>query len=64
MKGLVISNCGAMGLDWAALSMSGYLEAMAARSGDLSADAEPGYVHDRAWLLRFHNARRGVMNVH
>ena len=34
MKGLVIANCGAMGLDWERLSMSGYLEAMAARSGD------------------------------
>ncbi len=34
MKGMVISNCGAMGLNWERLSMSGYLEAMAARSGD------------------------------
>lgn len=33
MKGVIIANCGAMGLDWSALSMSGYLEAMAARSG-------------------------------
>lgn len=33
MKGLVIANCGALGLDWERLSMSGYLEAMAARSG-------------------------------
>lgn len=31
---MVISNCGAMGLNWERLSMSGYLEAMAARSGD------------------------------
>ena len=34
MKGVVISNCGAMGLDWERLSMSGYPIAMAARSGD------------------------------
>lgn len=62
MKGLVIANCGAMGLDWERLSMSGYLEAMAARSGDLGADAEPGEVHDRERLLRFHNARKGAMH--
>jgi len=39
VKGLVIANCGAMGLDWERLSISGYLEAMAARSGDQDAGA-------------------------
>ncbi len=41
MKGVVIANCGAMGLDWERLSMSGYLEAMAARDPDRSEGAEP-----------------------
>lgn len=40
MKGLVISNCGAMGLDWAGLSMSGYLEAMNARGGEGKPEAK------------------------
>lgn len=34
MKGRVLANCGAMGLDPAMLSISGYLEAMAASSAD------------------------------
>ena len=33
MKGVVISNCGTLGIDWDRLSLSGYLEAMAAYSG-------------------------------
>lgn len=32
MKGVVIGNCGTLGLDWERLSLSGYLEALTARS--------------------------------
>lgn len=41
MKGIVIANCGAMGLDWERLSMSGYLEAMAARDPERTDNPEP-----------------------
>lgn len=34
MKGLIIANCGAMGLNWERLSLSGYIEAMNARNSD------------------------------
>lgn len=34
MKGVVIANCGAMGLNWERLSLSGYIEAMNARAAD------------------------------
>lgn len=56
---MVIANCGAMGLDWAALSLSGYLEAIAARGGEYDGAGEPGEPTDRARVLRFHLARRG-----
>jgi hypothetical protein len=59
VKGLVIANCGAMGLDWERLSMSGYLEAIAARGGEYEGAGEPGEPHDRERLLRFHRARSG-----
>jgi len=41
VKGMVIANCGAMGLDWERLSMSGYLEACGARDPDRSTETEP-----------------------
>lgn len=34
MKGVVLVNCGQLGLDWSAISLSGYLEAMNAHSDD------------------------------
>lgn len=55
MKGLVIANCGALGLDWERLSMSGYLEAMAARSGD----QETGAPDISPALKRFMAAHQG-----
>lgn len=32
MKGVVLVNCGKMGLDWNSLSLSGYLEALTANN--------------------------------
>lgn len=55
MKGLVIANCGAMGLDWERLSMSGYLEAVDARSrADGGARGVPADMSD---IKRFMIAR-------
>jgi hypothetical protein len=34
VKGLVIASCGAAGLDWERLSLSCYLEAMTAKTGE------------------------------
>lgn len=39
MKGQVLVNCGAMGLDPAALSLSGYLESLAAHNAANDPDA-------------------------
>lgn len=56
MKGQVLANCGALGLDPAALSLSSYIEAMAARNDDIG-PGEPAEPADRARLSRFHRAR-------
>jgi hypothetical protein len=34
VKGVVIANCGNMGLNWERLSLSGYVEAMNAQSDE------------------------------
>lgn len=54
-------NCGAMGLDWERLSLSGYLEAMVAQSGE-GPKAEPT-VTDAARLRMFRKARGAMGNA-
>lgn len=58
MKGQVLVNCGAMGLDPATLSMSGYLEALAAHNAanDPNHKGEPNITADPERLRRFMNA--------
>lgn len=40
MKGMVLRNCGTMGLDWNAVSLSGYLEALSAETDDAGGPSE------------------------
>lgn len=40
MKGVVLVNCGEVGLDWERTSISMYLEAMSARDPEQPADKE------------------------
>jgi hypothetical protein len=56
VKGQVLVNCGAMGLDPATLSLSGYLETMAAHeaASDPKANKRPAEVSDG--LRRFMKA--------
>lgn len=55
--------CGQLGLDPAALSLSGYLEALAYHAApEQAAGNEPGEPHDRARLSRFHRARKTTAN--
>ncbi len=52
MKGQVLVNCGAMGLDSASLSLSGYLEALAVHNAAPDSDAK-GEVMASDGLRRF-----------
>lgn len=58
MKGVVIANCGTMGLNWERMSLSGYVEALDARAQSES-DASGG--KDIGGLQRF-MAAHGVMS--
>lgn len=59
----MLVTCGQLGLDPAALSLSGYLEALACHANpDAANDHEPGEPHDRARLSRFHRARKNPAN--
>ena len=61
MKGVVLVNCGRLGLDPASLSLSGYLEALWAGNSDgdtATADT------DTTRLSRFLNAHRGMDNAY
>lgn len=54
MKGAVLVNCGAMGLDPATLSISGYLEALAAHNASNDPEAKrAGPVEVSEGLRRF-----------
>lgn len=53
-KGQVIANCGAMGLDWRFLSLSGYFEALEAANTMNSPEEKP--VEPSAGLKRFMSA--------
>lgn len=56
MKGVVLRNCGALGLDWERLSLSGYVEAMNAGERD---DGEVTITADVSRLKRFMAAHGG-----
>lgn len=60
MKGQVLVNCGAMGLDAATLSLSGYIEALAAHNAanDPDAPRDPAISADPERLKRFMAAHR------
>lgn len=54
MKGVVLANCGTMGLDPERLSLSGYLEALDARDPDSSNKPTPEPTNQIKRLLAAH----------
>lgn len=55
----MLANCGQLGLDPASLSLSGYLEALAAHAAASGGDKAPPSKEETERLSRFFGAHKG-----